>query len=167
MLIKRLEVLYASLDDFLMTLKLAKPRNLSEFINLSQVMTIYDYLLESPSVGKNVHTDLVKEFVDIVAALKSILIQQSQDMSLLTKDLVMFVHVEELLMAKELREDVLGMCEECYEFPSSWNLTKVKLSPMDDPIFRRLVAFLPETMKRLDKTVNTILRIRKLVKLHN
>ena len=88
-----------SISDFTMVLRLAKPRELHQFQTLQQVIACYDYLCNSPSVGGNIRTDLVKEFLAIINLIR-VRITEIQDRM---KEL-------QLHSVKYISADVIGQC---------------------------------------------------------
>lgn len=150
--------LYTSLSDLLLTLRLAKPRTLESFTSLSDVINIHKYLIHSPSVGKNVRTDLVQEFVDIVDRSKTSAVSLGNQLSDLVKDLVVHVHVDDLLSAKKIREDFLIMTQMSYTFQKSKRAASIRaeLNALDRSIFGPMVGYLPHLISAYKKVSNSV-----------
>ena len=158
---KRYKTFSAYLSDFLMVLKLTKPMELDFIHSQAQVLRCYMALKNSPSIGKNVKLDLVREFLQILDAIAEV--------------------------ADDLHSEVRGWCEAGEPLPEHELLlplveelrtyldplynccglhnddAPIKLNAMDRTLFSGLVYLIPVLLKKLKDFHDTMLcRYRSL-----
>ena len=58
------------ISDFFMVLRLSKAAGTDSFTSLQDVISCYNFLLKSHTIGKSVKTDLVRNFLEIIERIR-------------------------------------------------------------------------------------------------
>ena len=156
---ERLTLFESSLEEFILTLRLVKSRKMTSFTSFDDVIKVHAYLLKSPSVGKNVRTDLVEALVEFVTCAKVSVARQRDTISNLVPHLVRYVHVDAILQLKKRTEEFFKMAEPTYLFVQPKSALPVNLNVMDEPVFGRLLGYLPQLLEQYSSILSGMERV--------
>ena len=157
----RYETFKESLEEFLMALKLSKPRDLECYQNLSHVITCHNFLNESPSVGKSVRTDLVTKYLKMINVIRIHITTVSDSMKELAGHVIKYVTLADKSVYISAVQEVETLLEPDTDFLSLVQVNDVHLGIMDKKLFTGLVRYIPALLSKLAGVTSSLDHILK------
>ena len=158
------------LPDLLFTLKLINPNNLERFMNLNDVQACHDYLVQSQSIGKIVHTDLITDFLNIVRQILNTTYSIQGKMIRFSDHLHRYITSEDSALYRTAMGSLLLLLEPRCDFSdlpvNKIHLLKIPLltGVMDNKLFAGLACYIPALIVTQDEMIAGLENIWKQLK---
>ncbi len=142
-----------SIPEFLIALKMSKPMDMLEIRTQGDLLKCHNILQRSPSVGKNVQTELLHHYITMVDALS----EMCDDIN---SDLKQWRDITQIFQDYEAISPSVGilrtMLEPLFDFSALQSAMSVKLNVMDKKVFSGLLSYIPVVLEKVDELVGII-----------
>ena len=147
-LIGRYGTLLQDAPAFLTAIKMSKGTNIDKVKTLTDVIDSFTFLRNSPSIGKCLRTDLVREYLSIVNVIRIKCDEVQQDIGRIRD----FDEMDNEITSR--LAEVETMLEPAFNFSDLNDLPDVDLSPAERRSFTGLLSFMSVILRKLGAIID-------------
>ena len=136
-----------------MVLKMGRPRDMEDIRTHGDLLKCYAFLQKSPSIGKNVQTELVQDFITMLDSASEICdgvykdLRQWRDMTQVFKDYEAIAPV---------LADLRTILDPLFDFFDLHIDLPVKLNVMDKEAYGGLLSYIPMVEDKLEELLSVV-----------